>query len=315
MSNESAPAQDSPADAKAEVQCRNAATLARQTPLRGDGLILFKEVGHTYTAWGKRVMRSTTAVLADFFETVIPHELVDRYAETWLKDPQKRWHSFMLEHVGGGGTFADAKTALLAHWVQIGEQASELGTLMHLHCEYDANGEALPPDPRIEKEIAQYDAFKRSEWFVSRGLEPYRTELCVAYRHKGTNVCAGQVDIVYRGTRGEYAGQHFLVDFKRVKREHALDPEERGYTDRHGVERTALLGLGHVPDTHYARYSLQTAVYNVMLEHTHKVDVEDRMYLLRMHADRDEFELVQCADYRSEAFAMLAHEYMRVKDL
>ena len=36
------------------------------------------------------------------------------------------------------------------------------------------------------------------------------------------------------------------------------------------------------------------------------------MYLLRMHADRDAFELVQCADLRHQALSVLALEGTRL---
>jgi hypothetical protein len=52
--------------------------------------------------------------------------------------------------------------------------------------------------------------------------------------------------------------------------------------------------------------------YNLMLHDTHGVDVGDRMYLLRMHADRDAFELVQCRDLRAEAREALRAEPRRL---
>ena len=53
-------------------------------------------------------------------------------------------------------------------------------------------------------------------------------------------------------------------------------------------------------------------VRGVRVAQTHGFDCSDRMYLLRMHADRDTFELVKCADLRREAAAVLALECERL---
>ena len=50
-----------------------------------------------------------------------------------------------------------------------------------------------------------------------------------------------------------------------------------------------------------------------MLRTTHGLDAGDRMYLLRMHRKLPTFELVQCADLRAEATAMLEHELARLR--
>ena len=67
------------------------------------------------------------------------------------------------------------------------------------------------------------------------------------------------------------------------------------------------------------KYSLQTSIYNLMLQQTHGIDVGKRMYILRMHTDRKgkypgkpEYELVQCRDLRSEACELLRLEEERL---
>ena len=49
-----------------------------------------------------------------------------------------------------------------------------------------------------------------------------------------------------------------------------------------------------------------------MMLQTHGVDVGDRMYILRVHEDRDSHELVQCRDLRSHAQMALAAEEQRL---
>ena len=46
-----------------------------------------------------------------------------------------------------------------------------------------------------------------------------------------------------------------------------------------------------------------------MLQQTHNIDVDDRLYLLAMHAERKKYEIVQCRDLRSEARRLLELEY------
>ena len=43
------------------------------------------------------------------------------------------------------------------------------------------------------------------------------------------------------------------------------------------------------------------------------LDAGDRMYLLRMHKKLPAYELVQCADLRAEATAMLERELARLR--
>ena len=59
-------------------------------------------------------------------------------------------------------------------------------------------------------------------------------------------------------------------------------------------------------------FSACGSLYNVMALQTHRVDCDGRMYLLRLHADRPEYELVQCADLRNHARAVLTAELARL---
>lgn len=166
-----------------------------------------------------------------------------------------------------------------------------------------------PPNAEISKEVSQFEAFKSSPWATSRGLRPVRTEVCVGWCADGRSVSAGQIDALYV----DKDGLHYLFDFKRVAKKHKLDPNEKGFAPGKGKVHACGLGpMAHLPDTHFQRYSLQTSIYNLMLMNTHGIDVDDRMYLLRMHADRDSYELVQCRDLRVEAQEALQSEATRL---
>ena len=167
----------------------------------------------------------------------------------------------------------------------------------------------LAPNAEISKEIDQFNAFKTSDWAKMLGLRPYRTELCVAWRDAGRTVSAGQIDALYVDSADP--PNYYIVDFKRVGKDKILDPAapatRQGFKGQMGLDP-----ISDVPDTPYQHYSLQTSIYNLMLLNTYGIDVEDRMYLLRMHEDRAQFERVQCADLRREARMLLEVERDRL---
>ena len=49
-----------------------------------------------------------------------------------------------------------------------------------------------------------------------------------------------------------------------------------------------------------------------MLMHSHGLDVGDRLFLVRMHEDRDSYQVVQCYDWRSVARSLLQVEHTRL---
>lgn len=295
------------ANPPASVHGRNATTLAKRNPLRGDDLVSFEEADHKYTVHGGSVDRSTTRVLADYFEQFDPVENTLKYYDRWRTNPEHKYYARIHEVLDAGGSAEDARAAIRGDWTKLGEAASRLGTLFHLYAEFVENDEIdeAPTDAfsEISHEVRQYHAFKESEWATSLGLEPVRTELCVFHRVANLNVCAGQVDMLYRGSDGLY----YLMDWKRTAKHHTLNASDKAYADRRG-----LGPMAHLPDTDFQRYSLQTSTYNRMLFTTHGIDVGERMFLVRVHADRGEYELVKCRDLRVEAQAMLDGEHRRL---
>ena len=133
-------------------QCRNASSLARVNPLAGDGQVSFVELGHSYTdhMTGQHPERSCTSVLGAGFEPVNFAALCKEYYCVWRKhyDNRKTSHKYYaileLDSVlSKGGSDAEAEAAVCASWQEKGDEACRLGTLLHLHCEYDLNSEVL----------------------------------------------------------------------------------------------------------------------------------------------------------------------------
>ena len=289
------------------VQCRNVDALARQHALVGDAQHEFDEERHEYTVFGQRVERSTTEVIAGWFAPFDPAACTDAYFARWAENPDSEYYEVIWDVRAEGLPDEEAVRRIHAEWERRGVEAGRLGTLLHLHCEYDCNGMEIVRHPELLAEIGQYECFKVSSFVRDRNLTAYRTELSVSYRVGEVYVCAGQIDALYV----DAAGMYYIIDFKRVRAKYQIDPKHR-YSMR-GYE--GAMGRGPVkclPDTRFHKYSLQAAMYNVMLLQSRGIDAGARMYLLRMHRDRCAFELVQCADLRKEAGVVLAEEYARL---
>ena len=134
--------------AAAGPQCRNCSSLAHANPHQGDGQVSFVEEGHSYTdhATGQHPERSCTRVLASGFEPVDFAALAAQYYPVWLREYNKgttshKYYGILHGVLAAGGSDAEAQAAVCAAWQAKGDEACRLGTLLHLHCEYDLNNE------------------------------------------------------------------------------------------------------------------------------------------------------------------------------
>ena len=89
----------------------------------------------------------------------------------------------------------------------------------------------------------------------------------------------GEIDGLFLTGDGELV----LVDYKRVA---PNKPMHANAVDFGGA--CGLWPLHSVPDTAFHRYSVQVALYALMLWQTHQLDCGDRLYLFCMHRDRVE---------------------------
>ena len=156
----------------------------------------------------------------------------------------------------------------------------------------------------IVQEVVQHDAFMRSHFITEHALVPYATELLVWYTIDDHAVSAGQVDAVLRSSD---TGEFFLFDWKRVSSKHELTACEQPFASRHGVGE-----CGAIPDTHFHKYSLQCCIYGIMLGHSRGIRVGNRMYLVRVHEDRESYQVVECCDWRPVVLSLLQAEHARL---
>ena len=277
--------------------------LAQLNPLPADTRGDFDEPTHTYTVDGEQAGISTTGLVEELFERFDATTILEQYYNRWKHEQDPRYWEIIQEHIDTSGAVDDdaAKLAIAAKWQATGQRASKLGIAFHLHVERILNKVEVAPCEEIAVESTQFRDF-RSAFLDSHGLIPFRTELMVWCKNHGVLCAAGQIDALFTSPSG-----FFLFDWKRVAPKKDLSETARPFKGRMGR------GLAEsLPDTPYYRYSLQTSIYAEMLKSSHGIDVEDRMYVLRVHADIPAYDLVHCANLRGVAASVLSAEYDRL---
>ena len=288
-------------------RCRNAgcSRLARCNALRGEEKAIFDEESHTYTIDGVVVKRSTTRLVEEVFEKFDPQATLLRYYNCWKARKDIRYWGIMQAHACVDGSINDgaAMQEIMRKWAEAGAVATRLGIELHVYAERFLNSTVyLPPSQNIVKEAKQFNEFLSSEFVKEHDLVIFRTELIVWFKMNDVTVSAGQIDAVFKGRVGYY-----IFDWKRVDVKKDMTHFARAYQDRTGFGAAANL-----PDTRHHRYSLQLSIYARMLYSTYGLDVGNRLYILRMHADLSAAELVHCTDLRKIADEVLRDEYLHL---
>ena len=289
------------------VRCRNVgcSKLARCNALRGEEQATFEEVSHTYTIGGVVAQQSTTDLVAQVFEKFDAYATVSTYYNTWKTKKDIRYWDIIQSHVRDDGSIDDEKAmqTIIQNWTETGALATRLGTELHLYVERLLNSEeCLAPPQCINQEAKQFDEFLLSRFIEEHDLSVFRTELIVWFKIDDILVAAGQIDAVFKGSEGYY-----LFDWKRVHPKKDVSQAARAFQDRNGIGPARC-----IPDTTHHRYSLQLSLYAKMLLMSYGLNVEDRMYLLRMHCNLNTAELVHCTDLRDVADEILHAEYRSI---
>jgi hypothetical protein len=283
---------------------RNATRLAKTYPMPGDPRATFEEETHTYTVDGVVVAKSCTGAKADLFPHMDSMLTIDKYYASWKRNESNKYNSMIWQVLEDQSkSDDDAKAAIADSWKALGKVASDLGTLVHLYIELYYNDTPMQAPHDIQHEVALFHQFVASPFYKQRELEMVRTELTVFDKRGDIPVCAGQIDGLMKDKNGKY----YIFDWKRSK--HVLKPTVRAFNDETGTHPITK----HIPNTDYHKYSLQLSLYAAMLPECHNIDVEDRLYLVRLHPELHTYELTKCEDYRCEAKQILdmMHETLR----
>lgn len=284
-------------------------TLARANAHPRDAAISFDEPTHIYTIAHDADVRYTSV-------TTLNGSLFDHFdaAAVAAKVASKpNWKRNKVEYHN--------KTAaeLVAMWSASGEEASRLGTAMHLDIERFYNGlptvaaanhaavtaaaaasknneiEAPPPPPEDSVEMGYFHRFWNN-WRCGH-LTPWRTEWCVYWEEYRL---AGSIDMVFRDP---ISGTLEIYDWKRVCK--PLEPEH----DNPRFPKFAKVdGLRHLPDNAYWHYALQLNMYKRILE-TQYGEKVTALTLVVLHPNNADFRRVELPFLPKEIDAVLRHRH------
>ena len=225
-----------------------------------DSRIQFEEASHTYTVNGQ-VFQSVTTLIGGCFEQFDADYWAAKKAPSMGMTPEE----------------------LKALWERKGEEARDLGTMMHAKIERHYLG--LP-----NESDETYRLFEQFDEYYH--LTPYRTEWTI---YDEDSRIAGTLDFLnFRD------GVFTIFDWKRSNKILVCGAPET--TNRWG--KYAFAPIAHVPDTTYWHYALQLSVYRYILEKNYGIRVSGGK-LGVFHPDNGRPYVVDVPYMRNEAIALL----------
>ena len=242
-----------------------------------DERMKFIEPTHNYFLDGRAVPISVTSVVGRLFSEFDPEETLSLYYQRWKSSGSSKYEDV----ISSAANDDEAKAAIKLQWETAGTQASELGTRIHAAAELALNG-GVPSGDAVKDVEREFSAFQSwlSEFALPNRLTAFRTELPVFLAlADGTPLLAGMIDGLFVDSENKY----WLVDWKRTKA--PFGKSERSYG------RKGFGAARKLPETKWTRYSLQLAVYALLRKHTLRICVDQRRFLVRLHADG--YEVVQ----------------------
>ena len=249
-----------------------------------DDNIQFFECGHKYII--KYDPNSKYTSVTTWNHSHFPHFDADKIIEGMMKS--KKWkdgHKYW-------GLSADE---IKKQWSDNGATASGAGTKMHYDIECFMNNDSKQSNYTHKDLLIPYDCTS-NEWsyflnFVkdTPHMKPYRTEWLV---YNEDLKIAGSIDMVYENEDGTLS----IYDWKRAK----------DITMVNAFNKYAVTDcISHMPDSNFWHYALQLNTYRAILEAKYDKKVRD-MFLVRLHPDADEYELIQVPFLDKEIRELLA---------
>lgn len=180
------------------------------------------------------------------------------------------------------------KESILARWAAKGQEARDLGTLMHDRIERHYLGQAPDVAAAADPAFRQFLTFA-----AEHPLLPYRTEWRIFFEE---HRIAGTLDFL------AFDGEKFTIfDWKRSTK--VVDSSGAPVV-RNSFGKTAHAPIGHLPDTTYWHYALQVSVYRYILEQKYGIDVADG-YLGVFHPENSRHHVVKLPYLRDEVITIL----------
>jgi hypothetical protein len=256
-----------------------------------DKNIHFEEEGHKYTILGECGYTSVTTWVHTHFAEFDADSIITKMmsGKAW-KPGHKYW-----------GLSASQIKSL---WDLKRDDAAGAGTRLHYEIECFMNSNVLRFEYTHLELLQQHNILikydKRyldfgNEWsyflnFVKDfpGMKPYRTEWTVYHEELRL---AGSIDMVYENLDGTLS----IYDWKR----------SADIVKVNGWNKCALTKeINWMPDSNFWHYALQLNAYKMILESKYDKIVKD-LYLVRLHPDSAEYELIQVPDLKHDIHPLL----------
>ena len=251
-----------------------------------DKNIKFKEEGHKYTILNDKSYTSVTTWVHTHFEHFDADLIISRMmsGKAW-KPGHKYWGLSACE--------------IMDLWDVKRDDAACAGTRLHYEIECFMNSNTLWFVYTHRELLQQYKMLSKYDkryldfgvdWsyflnFISDfpHLKPYRTEWTVYHEELKL---AGSIDMVYQNSDGTLS----IYDWKRTAE----------ITKVNSWNKCALTkDLSWMPDTNFWHYALQLNTYKMILETKYDKIIRD-LFLVRLHPDSSNYELIQVPDLKNE---------------
>jgi hypothetical protein len=257
-------------------------SLGRKHRHERDNLIHFDEPTHVYTVKGdSRGWISCTGFLHAFFPHADTDDIITKMMRS-KKWPESKWYGMTREQIK-------------QTWKDLGKEASEAGTAMHLGIEQVMNAAPEEVVPEV-KQTKEWEYFEKYWAKDSEVWEPWRTEWEV---YDEELKLAGSIDMIYRNKQD---GTFAIYDWKRAKEMKMENPFSNGYGP-----------VKDLPDCNYWHYTLQLNVYRWLLEKHYNLKISE-MALLVLHPNNKSYKRFKLNRLEEEVEEMMECRRRAVKD-
>lgn len=232
-----------------------------------DENIEFQDEGHVYYINKKKGFHSVTTIVHKAFRKFNSDKIIDNMMKS------KNWKDSKY--------YGMTKNQIKLLWKKNGNEAANLGTIMHYLFEYHYNDmykSSLEIHPKEFQKFMNSKSYKETieyKYFINfindhTDLTPYRTEWSVYDEDKKI---VGSIDMVAMNEDGTVS----IYDWKRCK-----NIEKDNCYNKYSI----VDGLFHIMDTNYWHYTLQLNLYKYILESKYDVIVKD-LHLIVIHPENE----------------------------
>jgi len=226
-----------------------------------DQYIKFYPEPHEYTIYGKKVKKSVTTLVHDYFPSFNAEKVAKQCFKKAKSNSQSEYINMSVDDI-------------LQKWEANKNNACDLGTVLHETIEKVYN------DQEYENDTKEFSFFLNFYNDFSH-LKAYRTEWEVF--HEEANL-AGSIDMVFQNLDGTYS----IYDWKRSKK-----------IEKHNRYECGNFPVDHLPHSNFWHYSLQLNIYKYILEDKYNIYIKD-LFLVICHPNNTNYQLLEVPNLQNE---------------